>query len=122
MTGSAPSGIGRAEADEKTTQNDRYESFGREQYWPGEQLARGQPGDVVKPQIRQSEPGLFGNRDVVGSSPLRSQDATDPDARHEKKIPKAGSLPVVTKMLNPAGQERRAHGAHMSKVGGNTKH
>jgi len=119
MTGSTPSGISRAEADEKTTQNDRDYSFRCNQYGPHEHLARRQPGEVVQAQSCQSESGLFRDPDAVRSSPLRNQEATQPDARREKKIPKAGSLPVVTKMLHPAGQER---GAHMSKVAGNTKH
>src|SRR5437870_11352242 len=106
MTGSTPSGISGAEADEKTAQNDRDESLRCKQRGPHEHLARREPGEVVNTESRQREPGLFGDLDVVRSSPLRNQEAAHPGSRHENQIPKAGSLPVVTKILNLAGHER----------------
>ena len=104
MTGSTPSGISCAEADEKTAQNDRDYSFRCKQHGPREYLARRQPGEVVNAQSCQSESGLFRDLDAVRSSPLRSQEAAHPGSRQENKIPKAGSLPVVTKMLNRPGR------------------
>src|SRR6185369_7444108 len=98
MTGSAPSGVGRPEADEKATQDDRDKSFERKQRGPREYLARREAGEVVNAQIRQSESGLFRDMDVVRFPPLRSEPATQSNTRHEKKIPKTGSPPVVTKI------------------------
>src|ERR1035438_10907304 len=95
MPGCAASSISRAEAYQKTTQNDRGKSLEREQFGPREHLARRKPGEVVNAQSRQGEPGLFRNRDVLRSSPMRSQEAAHQNAGHEKKVPKAGSFPEI---------------------------
>src|ERR1019366_7979298 len=105
MPGCAASSISRAEAYQKTTQNDRGKSLEREQCGPREHLARRKPGEVVSAQSRQGEPGLFRNRDVLRSSPMRSQEAAHQNAGHEKKVPKAGSFLVVTKIIKLAGKD-----------------
>src|ERR1022692_3821485 len=119
MPGSAASGISRAEAYQKTTQNDRGKSLEREQCGPREHLARRKPGEVVNAQSRQGESGLFRNRDVLRSSPMRSQEAAHQNAGHEKKVPKAGSFPVVTKIIKLAGKD---DGTQIPQAAGNAEH
>ncbi len=69
MTGSTPSGISCAEADEKTAQNDRDYSSRCKQHGPHKHLARRQPGEVVNAQSGQSDSGLFRDLYAVRSSP-----------------------------------------------------
>jgi len=119
MAGSATSSISRTEADQKATQDDGDKSFERQQRGPREHLARGKPGEVVNAQFRQGESGLIRDRDVLRSAPVRNEEAAHQNAGHEKKIPKAGSLPVVTKMVKPAGKNGRTQ---MPQAAGNAKH
>src|SRR5208282_4565806 len=59
VTGSATSGVRRAESREKTTDNDRHKSFQRGQCRPREQLARCEPGEIVDAEFHQGDSGRF---------------------------------------------------------------
>lgn len=107
MTGSATSGIGGPEPDQYSAQDHRDKSFECEQRRPREYFARRQSGEIVDAQFRQRDPGLLRDCDVLRTSPVRSEEASHQDADDEKEIPKAGSLPVVTKVIKLAGQDSR---------------
>src|SRR2546422_4371407 len=109
VPGGAAAGVGGAEPDQETPDNDHDDPAGGRERRPAERLAGHEARQVVQTESGQSHPGSGGEGDAPRSQEPAADKPAEQRPGEEGKVPAPGLLPVVAEERDLAGEASRAN-------------